>query len=200
MKKAGLFFLMLVFCISLLAQTQFNIKAGLNVSSIGGKDVDAGDFKRQAGYYFGGTINIPAGKQFSVQPELLFSNKGYRILELGGDFRSNFNFLALPVLVRYTTLSGFYAETGPSISFLLSAKRETDVVGYIDVKDAYKSTAFTWGAGIGYHFKSGLGIGTSYNIGLSSISNNSNFDIKFNVLRIGLDWTFGKKEKKEKEK
>mgnify|MGYP001220234566 CR=1 FL=1 len=196
MKKAILLVLVILPFFTTHAQTSFGFKGGGNFSSLGGKDGNRDDTKSQAGFNFGGLVRFPAGKQTCVQTELLFSTKGFRILELGGDYKSRFNYLSLPVLLRYSFLSGFYMEAGPALSFLLKAERETNVVGSVNVKDAYRSTAFSWCAGLGYQLKNGLGIGTRYNTGLSSISSNNNLNIKFNVLRFGLEWTFRKNEKK----
>jgi hypothetical protein len=45
--------------------------------------------------------------------------------------------------------------------------------------------------GVGYQMKSGLGAGIRYNPGISSISENNNYNTRFNILRIGASWTFG---------
>lgn len=197
MKKAILLVLVILPFFTTHAQTSFGVKGGFNFSSLGGKDGNRDDTKSQVGFNFGGLVRFPAGKQTCVQTELLFSTKGFRILELGGDYRSRFNYLALPVLLRYTFLSGFYTEAGPSLSVLLKAERETDVVGYVNVKDAYTSAAFSWCAGLGYQLKNGLGIGARYTIGLNSISSNQNLKVKFNEIHFGLEWVIGKKEKKK---
>jgi Outer membrane protein beta-barrel domain len=196
MKKAALLSLILVSFFTTNAQTGFGFKGGVNFSSLGGKDGNRDDTKSQVGFNIGALARFPAGEQIAVQTELLFSGKGYRIKELGGDYKSRFSYLSLPVLLRYTFLSGFYTEAGPSLSFLLKAERETGVVGYVNVKDAYRTAAFSWCAGIGYQLKNGLGIGARYNTGLGSISSNNNLNIKFNVFRFGLEWTLRKNEKK----
>lgn len=53
MKKIILFSLTTGIIIASNAQTKFGLKAGVNVSSLTGKDVDAGDFDSKAGFYAG---------------------------------------------------------------------------------------------------------------------------------------------------
>lgn len=47
------------------------------------------------------------------------------------------------------------------------------------------------GVGVGYNLRSGPGIRTRYNFGLSCIPENSNTEARFNTLRFGLSWTIG---------
>lgn len=76
MKKVIVFFLLACIIIFSNAQPKFGLIPGENVSSLAGKDVNAGDFDCKAGFYAGGTVNIAVSKHFSIQPKLFFTDKG----------------------------------------------------------------------------------------------------------------------------
>ena len=106
------------------------------------------------------------------------------------------NYLNLPLLVQYNA-SGFFAETGPQVGLLLSAKNKTEYDGQeeeTDVKDDMNSTSFAWAIGLGYRMPAGLGIGARYNLGLSNLAKDAEDDykIKSNVIQISLSYTLGK--------
>lgn len=176
------------------AQVKFGVKAGLNGYTLGGDDVDGEDVKTKIGFNAGGLVNIPISQMFAFQPELIYSGEGGRITD--GDDRANFNlnYINIPLLVQFTSTSGFYAEAGPQIGFLMSAKIDTKVGGVSsdqDIKDELKSTNFSAAVGAGFRMPSGLGIGARYNVGLGNISDDSNGDIKTSGFQVGLSFLFG---------
>ena len=59
---------------SLAFAQQFGVKAGVNVSSIGGND-DL-DQSSKVGFNAGLFMNAPLAANFSIQPELLYSSMG----------------------------------------------------------------------------------------------------------------------------
>jgi hypothetical protein len=172
----------------LCAQVSYGIKVGVNVPKLNGDDV-SDELENTIGFYAGGIVNIKLIKNISVQPELLWSNKGYHYEELGGTFKTSFNYIHVPILIQYNT-TGFTLETGPQIGFLLTATQKGGIIGNQNLKEEFKSAAFSWGAGAGYQFGVGLGINVRYNIGLGSISNNSSIDARFNTLMIGITKKF----------
>jgi hypothetical protein len=193
MKKIIVLALGVVIFLGTNAQTKFGVKAGANIPDLSGDDV-SDDIKNKVGFYVGGFVAITVSETFSVQPELLWSNKGYKYEELGGDITTTFNYINIPVLIQYHA-KGFYAETGPQIGILINAKSKGSLMPVADVKDSFKSTAFSWGLGVGYQLPSGFGLGVRYNLGFGSISEESNIDAKFNVLMLGVSYSFGGKKK-----
>src|SRR5687768_6232748 len=137
--------LLLVFASALTvsqAQVKFGGKAGLNLSNFSGDDAD--DAKSKIGFNIGGFAEIPVASTFAVKPELVFSTQGAKSDDnTFGDFKLNLSYLNIPILGKYNTASGFFAETGPQIGFLLAAKAKADDESE-DVKDFYKSTDFAW--------------------------------------------------------
>ncbi len=76
------------------------------------------------GFNGGGVLQLPLGHIIALQPELLFSQKGYRAsgTSLLGDYdyRRYLNFLDIPLLVRINASKKFGIVAGPQYSYLLS--------------------------------------------------------------------------------
>lgn len=87
----------------------FGFKGGFNFSNIHGDDVE--DTKSKAGFIAGLFYEIPRTEQFSIQPEILFSMKGWKrkytfygydennnYVETNTEYSQNLNYLEIPVL------------------------------------------------------------------------------------------------------
>ena len=170
------------------AQVKFGVKAGLNLATLAGDDAD--DANSKIGVNVGGFAEIPVAETFAVKPELVFSTQGAKAETAGQDFKLNLSYINIPILGKYNTSSGFFAETGPQIGFLVAAKAKGGGES-VDVKDAYKSTDFAWAFGLGYEMaESGFGINLRYNLGLSTIDDDD-AKIKNSVFQLGVFKTLG---------
>lgn len=172
------------------SKIQYGVKGGLNFATWGGENVNLiGDRKNRVSIHAGGLVNIPVTKNISIQPELLFSGEGVRYENTVWADKQNLTYLNIPVLGMYNHPSGFFAETGPQIGFLLSAKIEKDGDSG-DNKDYFKSNDFKWAFGVGYKIRSGLGVGLRYNLGLAQVYDRTNFQVKNKVFAVMLFYTF----------
>lgn len=175
----------------------FGVKAGANFANLSiDPDDDEFDTEMKIGIHGGAFVNLPLGSTFAIQPELVYSAEGAKQGEDDFEFSYNLGYLNVPIMFQYTA-SGFYAETGPQIGFLMSAKAKVEFDGEEeeeDVKDDFESTNFSWGIGLGYRLPNGVGIGARYNLGLSNILKESgDTKLKSNVIQLGLSYTFGGK-------
>ncbi|HWJ91936.1 MAG TPA: porin family protein, partial [Flavisolibacter sp.] len=108
-------------------------------------------------------------------------------------------YINLPIMLQWKSQGGFFVETGPQAGYLVRAKLESGNTTSVDNKDNYDKFDFSWGAGLGYLSRIGLGINARYNLGLSNViedngGNNSSNDgpeLKNKVIQIGLFWQFG---------
>jgi len=164
---------------------RFGAKAGLNLSNITGSD--AGDLKMKPGFHVGAVVTIPVSESFSVNPEAVFSAQGAKDED---DVKYNLNYINVPVMATFNTASGFFAQTGPQIGFLMSAKAKADGES-VDIKEGFKSTDFAWGFGVGFNTQSGFGVGARYNVGLSSLDEAGDAKVKNSVIQISAIWNFG---------
>src|SRR5580692_6280161 len=166
MKNLMIIFLVGISCSKTYAQIQFGVKVGANFSTLTGADVIGA--KTKVGFQGGVLAGIQLTGAFSSQPEVNYSMQGAKGNTTGVDYSFSQNYLNVPVLFKYKHQSGLFAETGPQIGFLMSAKVSGGGTT-IDVKSAYKSTDVSWVFGLGYLVKSiNAGIDARYNLGLTN--------------------------------
>jgi len=189
MKKLILSFAIISFAtVGVNAQVNFGIKGGLNISTLRGDDVE--DAKSLIGGYGGLFANIPLSGMFSIQPEVLYSLEGAKE-DGAGDPQTMLNYINIPVMLKYSDPSGFYGEFGPQLGILASAKYKEDGESDVDIKEFLKSTNFSIGLGAGWNFSPKVGVGVRYNLGLSSIADGTDSDVKTGNFSIGIHYSFG---------
>ncbi|OON70530.1 porin family protein [Hymenobacter sp. CRA2] len=155
------------------AQVTLGIKAGASLANYNGDDWKDMDSKGLVGFHGGVTLNAPITSDgfFSIQPELLYSQKGWRLEEDGEKFTSRVHNIDLPILARINA-DGFIFEAGPQIGFLAGAttKYEGSLGEAKDSDtDGYNKLDFGYVAGVGYQFSSGPNLGIRYNGGISGV-------------------------------
>lgn len=193
MKKIMMFSAFFTFTVfSLMAQeTSFGLKAGFNSSSV--KVKDGTDYDSKSGFHAGGLAHIHINKHFAVQPELVFSMQGGERT----NSRLSLDYLNIPVALQYMAGEGFRLQTGPQLGFLLSAESKFGDLE-VDVDDVYSTVDFSWLFGAGYIFSSGLGIDARFNLGISNISDDTDFEARNRVFQVGLFYQFGNNPQKKK--
>jgi opacity protein-like surface antigen len=159
----------------------------------------------KAGTFVGVFVSIPISSQFSFQPELSYSGEGslqdIKISDASGNryvlaLTTQLQFLNLPLLIQYNKGHGFYAETGPQPGFLLKAQvtQEFPAPAQAPAKiQGTNNTTLSWLAGLGYNFRSGLGVGLRYSLGMTSYFDVPGItDQKVNTIQLGLQYRFKK--------
>jgi len=103
---------------------RIGFKGGLSIATIIKTDDNNFSSTPLYGFNGGGVILLPLGKVIALQPEILFSQKGYRATGSGltGDFdyRRYLNFLDIPLLLRINPSKNLGIVIGPQYSYLLS--------------------------------------------------------------------------------
>ena len=108
---------------SLYSQIKFIPKVGTSFAFVRLSDdlkPNRGDLKSKFGVAVGVAADIPLlGEKISLQPELLFHQKGFSFSNSENDYsfksHTTLNYLELPVLVKLK-VGKFYAVAGPSLS------------------------------------------------------------------------------------
>jgi opacity protein-like surface antigen len=104
------------------AQTRIGVTAGLNVSNITGEE-ESSDYK--AGFQAGVVADFAITENFSIIPELLFSQRGFKGTEDSSTFSATLNYLQLPVNAAYKfdvgSGSKLFIFAGPYIGYGVSA-------------------------------------------------------------------------------
>ena len=171
------------------AQIDYGVKAGINGSSYRGKDIE--DVKMKMGAYAGVTADIQLTENLHIKPELVYAMQGTKSDDNSADVKLNANYLNLPLMAAYHFDNGLFLETGPQFGMLLSANIK-DGGQKFSVKDSYKKTDLSWGAGLGYQLPLGLAVNARYNLGLTKVDKEGDAKTYNSSLQLGLTYTFKK--------
>lgn len=150
---------------------RFGIKGGASYASVVGQQVDGAAYKW--GFHGGVLVNFPLNRQLSIQPEVLYSQKG--ALGDGTSNRIDLNYVDLPVLLRVATgPGGLYVEVGPQLGYLAGSRASIDSRTPLarvtsDFAGSYPPFDVGYAAGFGYQLANGLGIGLRYNGGFRHV-------------------------------
>jgi hypothetical protein len=149
----------------------FGVKGGLNVATQDVSNAEPLSFDPRFGLVAGGFVTLPLGSIFDVQVEGLYSEKGARLKNGGGEAKLLVNYLEVPALVRVRLAHIIYAAGGPSMGFRLQAKTRTRFSGStdeIDVSDQVER--FDFGVAMGGGLLLGpLVVDGRYTLGLTNI-------------------------------
>jgi hypothetical protein len=131
-------------------QMRFGFKAGVNFSNV--YDEEGQDFVAdgKVGVAAGVFLSVPIGKLFGFQPELIYSQKGFKAtgssLGFGYDYTRTTTYLDVPLLIQIKPSSMFTLVAGPQFSYLLETKNKfnnTTTTVQEDInRDNYKKNIF----------------------------------------------------------
>ncbi|QKG52192.1 porin family protein [Hymenobacter sp. BRD67] len=165
------------------AQTiKFGLKAGGSLSNLSGNLTNQSQYNNRLGFQAGAMLNFGlANDMFSIQPEVLYSQKGFKYADqqyttaLGtyhntGSVR--YDYLDVPVLVRLKVGSVFF-EAGPQYSYLMNISTDrtqtyngsvvgTAGSGTTDLSNVNRNEIGYVG-GLGFQSKQGFLLGLRYN-------------------------------------
>jgi len=200
-------------------KTSFGVRGGFISSGMKGEAVNnlqnLLDFtdgmvttNNRSGFFAGGYANIPLGAQFSVEPGLYYSQKGYEMrgeLNLKGlEFlgasataRLNTQYIDMPVLLK-ANFNGFQVFAGPQVSYLTNADLRTSagVLGFnllnnkLDATEQFNRWDVGVTGGIGYQFKNGVNVMAAYDHGLNRVDANKNVESYNRAVKIGVGISF----------
>ncbi|WP_160710797.1 porin family protein [Chitinophaga solisilvae] len=174
----ALFVLLLTTAVSAIAQVRLGVKAGYSNTHM---KTDHTDYtQRKAGWHAGLMADISIAGNFFLQPQLLYSAKGYRIKEItvhgiNGDFvipgaTVKLSYLELPVnfLYKHQLGSGhLFVGAGPYAAFAIGGKDGDNKIKF----GKGGARRFEAGAGFlaGYELKNGLLFSATYSLGLTDV-------------------------------
>lgn len=148
---------------------QLGFKSGLNVSNFMSDDIEE-DMAFRTSIHIGFLAEVIISDKASFQPELLYSGQGY----VGEDTKKKFNYINVPLLLKYYVAENISIEAGPQVGFLInSIERGND--GNEDRKDQ-NIVDFGVNIGLGYEFPSGIFFQGRYNLGLTNINGSNDSD------------------------
>jgi hypothetical protein len=202
----------------------FGVKAGFNASTFSNSNSDYGDNneKIKLGSHVGVFVTIPVAEKFSIQPELLFSQMGSKteqqytyaslsdgyLVKREFSYKTNLNYLVLPVMVQYNILPKLYVEAGPEFGYLLGGKSEGDLKtedtfgGSVTIRnesfsnkipmELYNRFNVGIGIGAGYYFTQNFGVTARFSAGITDLFKDNFYEnkIRNNALQIGVAYQF----------
>jgi hypothetical protein len=134
-------------------KARVGLKGGLNFANLDAEfDTDS-----KTGFHFGAFAEFGAGG-FSIMPELLFSAKGSKEI--------NLTYVEIPVLLKKSFAKVMNIHVGPQFGFLTKAEDDDDGQ---DIKDQLKGSDVSAVFGAGVDLPGGLTAGARYVLGLGGI-------------------------------
>ncbi len=119
-------------------QITWGAKGGTNITTLG--EFNSGNspqLRLHAGFYYQQRLE----QQFGIVAELQYSMQGARAANISRRYLA-YNYLNLPVLIKFYNINDVYFEIGPQFGYLLSAKFHDD--GFTEnVKANVKNFDFT---------------------------------------------------------
>lgn len=148
------------------SQVHFGVKGGVNLTK-GAFENTSTDLA--ISYHLGVLAQFDFTEKIYLQPELLFSQKGWGIPK--GNFNEKgdmiLSYLNLPVLVGFKLNKDISLLTGPELGFKLNEKRKPGS-GFSDI---YGNFDFGLALGVNYQLNSRFGIDLRYIHGLKKLIN-----------------------------
>lgn len=103
-------------------QPRFGLTGGLNIANTVSSRNSDFSTDTKLGANFGLFVDIPIIYPLSFQPEVLYSQKGYRANTAYGDFAQRANFIDVPILAKIKLAPAFNILVGPQVSFLMNTR------------------------------------------------------------------------------
>ncbi len=151
------------------AQSRLGLKAGATLSRYVGNKFSSNetDTDQLAGFMAGVSYNLPFTDDgfFSLQPELLFVQKGAKITDPNSAGTSRLSYLDLPILARIKA-GPLVLEAGPQVGYLLS--HSGNYTGGAQMA-SYENFSLGAVAGVGFQAAQGYTLGVRYNRGLNAL-------------------------------
>jgi hypothetical protein len=177
-------------------QGNFGIKAGAALTSVKLTGTTANIPKQKLDYYGGVTYRLRYGR-LTLQPELLFEEKGgtYERVKTGtvGDEQrdtdeNHFNYLSLPVLFGYIPTEGLTLQVGPQFGYLTNPG---------SINSPGSRTDFGLAAGVHYDFLDALeklSLHVRYVYGIQNVSTDATYKAYNRSFQVGIVYNFRKEK------
>ncbi len=166
------------------------VKGGLNFASVNTSSTLAQDYSNRTGYHFGAYAMFKFTK-FAIQPEVVFSKQGQTYSTPNySNATSNFDYINIPIMLKFYLLEGLNLQAGPQFGFLASSSgyvynTTTNNVTVQSLSSLVKSSDVSLAVGAGWDLIFGLNITARYNLGLSDINKITGASAPSNVSSLG---------------
>ena len=158
-----------------LGQAQFavGIKAGANFSKIDPQGSVASNLEQATGFHAGAFALVKI-LMIGIQPEVQFSRQGSDFTVNTTNYEANFDYINVPILLKFYLPLGLNLQAGPQFGFLSIADLKSSAQSTQspqDVKNLFADKSdIALAAGIGWDLPFGLTLDARYNIGFSDMT------------------------------
>jgi hypothetical protein len=212
--------LLLAASINLSAQVKPIVKAGVinstwkgDAQETFGSLIDKTDGylneRSRTGFYAGVGVELPIGELISVEPGLIYTQRGYgvkgnltinalKIDALNARATSQMHYVDMPVLFKVKPAGGFTVFVGPQVSYLVNNNLRADVniLGFsllntnLDITNQFNRIDVGVTGGIGYESETGIGVSAAFERGFNRLDKNQNFRVFNQGVKVGLTYKF----------
>jgi hypothetical protein len=179
-------------------QPKVGFEASVNVSNTLGASSSNFNTGSLTGFTGGVTFELPVVYPFSLQSEVLYSQKGYSAQTPNGNYTQRTQFIEVPLLAKFKIggLVNFYV--GPQLSFL-AASSNSFSTGFAEASKQYYASAninktnFDGVIGIGFDVTRNIDLHAKYTMDLNQTSSNGNIYVpgySNQTLQLGLGFKF----------
>lgn len=221
MKKTYLLVAAIILSVAAMAQSfaSFGIRAGATNASLQGDAVNSlqnllqfsngmVSTQNRTGFFVGGYADLPISENFSIEPGVFYSQKGYvvrgsldskvlNLLGVNAKAQLNSSYIDVPVLAK-ARFSGFEIFAGPQVSYLANASLSTTAgaLGFnvlnekMDATNQFNKWDAAITGGVGYQFGNGLNLRAAYDYGLVRVDNGNSFNAYNRAIKVGIGYSF----------
>lgn len=167
------------------SKSNVGIKGGYNLAAV---SFDGeGETDQRHGFHVGIYGESFINDNFSIQPEILYSQQGYEITNSFGKLTQKLDYINLPVMLKAYPTKNFFLEAGPQIGLAISHKEEYE--GLFSSSQEFDPNSFDWGFNFGGGFKTGSGfsLGVRYHLGLGDLYDHEKAQNRVWQFSVGFD-------------
>lgn len=176
---------------SIAQDSRFGAKVGLNLASLGTEyENEVNSF--YTGYAVGFAYSMDL-EQFGIQVDGLFSRRGGQVAIPGTTIVEYYNYIDIPIALKWYTGKGFNVHGGPYFSIFLNATREETVNGQLSVLNLDEFTNWAdygFFLGVAYDLEMGLTFEIRYNYGLVDVDSQANIERRHRFAQISAYYFF----------
>ncbi len=160
-----------------LAQVDFSIKVGLNSTNQIVKEPSVVNYDQRFSGIFGVAANVNIKKNVSLGIDFHYTSNGAEFSRNGSFLDRRFQYLELPVVIKYHFLNKFNFHIGTQLGYLLRTDLLFDNPGsdpiYYETTDENYRFTLSFIGGLEYNPLKKVGVGVRYLTGISDLTKDS---------------------------
>ena len=169
-----------------ISKSNVGVKVGYNLAAVSYNG--AGETGQRHGFHVGLYSESFISESFSIQPEIQYSQQGYKITNSSGTFTQKLDYINVPILIKAYPSKNLFFEVGPQIGLAISHKEEYS--GIFNNSKSYNPNNFDWGLNFGGGLKTnaGISLGVRYHLGLGDVYDKEKAQNRVLQYSIGFDF------------